>query len=350
MVTIKDIASKCNVSATTVSNILNGKAKAGKETRELVLQTVKEMGYQPNYIAQGLRNSRTRTIGIIVEDIAQFTTPHIIEGIMEYCEEKGYRTIVENLRLYARWSDRWYDKEKEYHSILDPVLQEMLSIKVDGIIYIAGHARIIHCFPENFRVPSVMAYAYTGSTQVPSVAIDDTASAYEITKYLLDQGHLRIGVVGGRSDNIHTQKRLLGYQKALFEKQVLFDPELVYYGNWDRQSGYQAAEELLQGKITAFFCMADRMAGGVYDLLEERGLEVGKDISVAGFDDQDIAEFFRPALTTTRLPLNKIGTEATKILIEKIEEGAAYQEKAGELLELLIPCEMQIRKSIGKLK
>lgn len=75
MVTIKDIAEKCNVSATTVSNILNGKAKAGKETRELVMQTVKEMGYQPNYIAQGLRNSRTRTIGIIAEDISQFTTP-----------------------------------------------------------------------------------------------------------------------------------------------------------------------------------------------------------------------------------------------------------------------------------
>lgn len=348
MVTIKDIALKCNVSATTVSNILNGKAKASRETKELVLQTVKEMGYQPNYIAQGLRNSKTRTIGIIAEDIAQFTTPRIIEGIMECCEANGYRTIVENLRLYARWRDSWYDKEKEYHSILDPVLQQMLSIKVDGIIYVAGHARLIHCVPKNFQVPAVMAYAYSGSDEVPSVAIDDTESAQEVVKYLLHMGHRKIGVIGGRADNIHTQKRLLGYQKALFEEKVLFDPELVAYANWDRETGYRAAEQLLDKGVTAFFCMSDRMAGGVYDLLEERSLTVGKEISVAGFDDQDIAEFFRPALTTTRLPLNEIGTEATKLLLKKIETGTARKEEKGKVLEVLVPCKIQIRKSVGK--
>lgn len=348
MVTIKDIAQKCNVSATTVSNILNGKAKAGKETRDLVMQTVKEMGYQPNYIAQGLRNSRTKTIGIIAEDIAQFSTPKIIEGIMEYCEGKGYRTIVQNLRLYARWSDQWYDKDKDYHAILDPVLQEMVSLKVDGIIYLAGHARVIHCFPKNFRIPAVMAYAYTDSEKVPSVAIDDTASAYEIVKYLLDMGHRKIGVIGGRSDNIHTQKRLLGYQKALFEAQVLFDPELVRYGNWERESGYLESSGLLAQGVTAFFCMTDRIAGGVYDRLEENGLTVGKDISVAGFDDQDIAEFFRPPLTTTRLPLNEIGLESIKILLEKIETGAVREELPGKALEILVPCMMQVRKSVER--
>ena len=348
MVTIKDIAEKCNVSATTVSNILNGKAKAGKETRELVMQTVKEMGYQPNYIAQGLRNSRTRIIGIIAEDITQFTIPKIIEGIMEHCEEKGYRTIVQNLRLYARWSDLWYDKDKDYHSILDPVLQEMLSIHVDGIIYVAGHARVIHCFPPGFRIPAVMAYAYSGSDEVPSVAIDDTASTYEIVKYLLDMGHRRIGVIGGRSDHIHTQKRLLGYQKALFEARVLFDPGLVRYGNWDRDSGYQTAGELMDCGATALFCMADRMAGGAYDRIEERGLKVGQDISVAGFDDQDIAEFFRPGLTTTRLPLNEIGLEAARYLLEKIETGKIAAEQPGEALETLVPCRMQMRSSVGR--
>lgn len=350
MVTIKDVAQKCNVSATTVSNILNGKAKAGKETRDLVLQTVKEMGYQPNYIAQGLRTSRTRMIGIIAEDIAQFTTPRMIEGIMEYCEANGYRTIVENLRLYARWSDSWYNKDAEYHTIFDPVLQQMLSIKVDGIIYIAGHARVIQCFPENFPIPAVMAYAYTGSEKVPSVAIDDAASAYEVVKYLLKMGHRRIGVVAGRADNIHTQKRLLGYQKALFEEKVLFDPGLIVYGNWDRLSGYQASGELLEKGVTAFFCMADRMAGGVYDFLEERSLLVGKDISVAGFDDQEIAEYFRPSLTTMKLPLYEIGIEATKLLMKKMEDGAACQKEEDKPLELLVPCRMQIRKSVGQME
>lgn len=105
MVTLKEIARECKVSPTTVSNILNGKPKVGEETRQRVLKTVEKMGYRPNYIAQGLRKRRTRMIGIIVEDISQFTTPEIVEGIMSRCEEKGYRVIVKNLRLYARWSD-----------------------------------------------------------------------------------------------------------------------------------------------------------------------------------------------------------------------------------------------------
>ncbi|MFR2755412.1 MAG: LacI family DNA-binding transcriptional regulator [Eisenbergiella massiliensis] len=102
MVTLKEIAQECNVSATTVSNILNGKPKVSEETRLKVLEVVKKRGYQPNYIAQGLRNQKTRMIGIIAEDIAQFGTPGIIESIMAFCEENGYRTIVQNLRLHAK--------------------------------------------------------------------------------------------------------------------------------------------------------------------------------------------------------------------------------------------------------
>ena len=94
--------------------------------------------------------------------------------------------------------------------------------------------------------------------------------------------------------------------------------------------------------------MTDRIAGGVYDRLEENGLTVGKDISVAGFDDQDIAEFFRPPLTTTRLPLNEIGLESIKILLEKIETGAVREELPGKALEILVPCIMQVRKSVER--
>ena len=102
MVTLKEIARECNVSATTVSNILNGKPKVSEETRLRVLDVVKKRGYQPNYIAQGLRNQKTKTIGIIAEDISQFSTPGMIESIMACCEEKGYRTIVQNLDVYKR--------------------------------------------------------------------------------------------------------------------------------------------------------------------------------------------------------------------------------------------------------
>lgn len=105
MVTIREIADACGVSVATVSNVLNGRANVGLETRKRVLEVVRQKGYQPDYIARGLRKKKTNMIGIIAEDIAQFSTPAIMEGIMAYCEEKKYRTVIQNLRLYARWGE-----------------------------------------------------------------------------------------------------------------------------------------------------------------------------------------------------------------------------------------------------
>lgn len=349
MVTIKEIARECNVSATTVSNILNGKPKVSEQTKQMVLQVVKEKGYQPNYIAQGLRRQKTQTIGIIAEDIAQFTTPGMIESIMAYCEEQGYRTIVQNLRLYGRWQDSWYDQEKGYQEVLEPALQKLHSVKVDGIIYLAGHARIIKNFSGEITTPIVMAYAYSYSPQIPSVVIDDMRSAYDVIKYLLSKGHQNIGVVAGRNDNIHTQKRLLGYQKALESEAIVFNPDFVRYGDWERASGYNEAGALVEAGVTAIFCMADRMAGGVYDYLEEKGLKVGKDISVVGFDNQDIAEYFRPSLTTTALPLSEIGRKAASILLKKIERGTTDNTVTGKIEEYSIPCSFVERESVAKI-
>lgn len=344
MVTIKEIARECNVSPTTVSNILNGKPKVSEETKQRVLETVDKMGYRPNYIAQGLRNQKTKMIGIIAEDIAQFSTPAVVEGIMSYCEEKGYGTIVKNLRLYARWSDSWYNNESSYHSILDPTLKELESIRVDGIIYIAGHARIIHCFPEDFKTPAVMAYAFSGNKDVPSVVIDDKKSACEMVRYLISKGHRKIGVIGGKKNNIHTQQRLLGYQKALFENQILYNPEWVRYAGWDKVNAYQGARELLQTDVTAIFCMADRLAGGVYYCMDEQGLRAGRDIAVAGFDNQDIAEFFVPGLTTTALPLQEIGNVSADLLLKQIEDPEAEMPE-----KTLIPCTFIERESVQQI-
>ena len=341
MVTLKEIAKECRVSPATVSNILNGKPKVSEETRQRVLDTVAKRGYRPNYIAQGLRNQKTKTIGIIAEDIAQFTTPEIVDGIMSRCEEKGYRAVVKNLRLYARWSDSWYDNESSYHSILDPTLKELESIRVDGIIYIAGHARVIHCFSEDFKTPAVMAYAFTDNRRVPSVAIDDKKSACEMIHYLISRGHRKIGVIGGRENNIHTQQRLQGYQKALFENRILFNPSWVRYADWEKEGAYQEARELLKEDVTAVFCMADRMAGGVYRCLDEIGLRAGRDIAVAGFDNHDIAEYFVPGLTTMALPLREIGNVSADYLLKQMEEA---QEEIPE--KILIPCTFTERESV----
>lgn len=344
MVTLKEIARECKVSPTTVSNILNGKPKVSEETKQRVLETVDKLGYRPNYIAQGLRNQKTKTIGIIAEDITQFSTPTIVEGIMSRCEERGYRTIAKNLRMYARWSDSWYNNESSYHSILDPTLKELESIRVDGIIYVAGHARMIHCFPEDFKMPAVMAYAFSDNPKVPSVVINDKESACEMISYLVSKGHRRIGVIGGKENNIHTQQRLLGYQKALYDNQILFNPAWVRYADWEKEGAYQEAKALLETDVTAIFCMADRMAGGVYCCLDEMGLRAGRDIAVAGFDDQDIAEYFVPGLTTMALPLREIGNASADLLLKQMEGmGEEVPDK------IMIPCRFIERSSVWQI-
>lgn len=347
MVTIKEIAERCNVSATTVSNILNGKSKASAETAKMVMDVVEETGYKPNLMAQGLRRQKTKTVALIVDDIAQFTSPPMIESVMEYCEEKGYQVIVRNLRLYSRWHDTWYNQEAQYHTIVDPALQDVLSAQVDGVVYIAGHSRIIHCFYENFPVPAVMAYAFSDMKGVPSVVLDDAESACEIMKVILSKGHTKVGVVGGRMDNFHTQQRLLGYQKALFEYGIPYNPDLAFYGDWIRETGYEGAKYLIDKGVTAIFCVCDQMAGGVYDYLVEKGYEIGKDISVAGYDDQDIAAYFNPPLTTTRLPLKKVGRIAASILIDHLEGKEDDSFLTTESKVIRVPCELVERKSVG---
>lgn len=103
MVTIKEIAQECNVSAATVSNILNGKENVSAQTRERVLKVIEQRDYQPDHLARSLRKRKSNTIGVIAEDIGQFSTPAILEGIMRRCEREGYQTMIQNLCLYARW-------------------------------------------------------------------------------------------------------------------------------------------------------------------------------------------------------------------------------------------------------
>lgn len=344
MITLKEIAEICGVSVMTVSNVVNGKSKVSKETQEKILAVVKEKGYTPNYVAKGLRTKKTNTIALIAEDISQFTTPLIIEGVVAHCEQAGYRVVMQNLRLYARWSDTWYDQDKAFHSVLDPAIKEVEAVHADGMIYIAGHAREINCF-DHLDIPVVMAYAYSNSKKVPSVVVDDEVSAYQVVKYLISKNHKRIGVIAGRIDNLHTKFRLEGYKRALAEANIEFDPELIYYTSWERENGYGGAKELLDKNITAIFSMSDQMSGGIYDYCTENNIVVGKDISIASFDNTEFSEYMTPKLTTTWLPLPQIGVSAAQILLDMINKSNEYNNLSEPFIQK-IPCFFQERDSV----
>jgi LacI family transcriptional regulator len=141
----------------------------------------------------------------------------------------------------------------------------------------------------------------------------------------------------------------MGYQKAMFEHGLLFDPNLIYYGDWSRKSGYEGARALLKKNVTALFGISDLMTGGIYDYLYEMNIPIGKDISVAGFDNESISAFFRPQLTTTELPLRLIGKTSADLLLKKLE-GSEEIEVPDRPEVIKIPCEMRIRDSVRKIK
>lgn len=324
MVTLKELAEKCGVSIATISNILNGKSNVSNDTRERILKIIKESGYRPNYMARGLRAAKTQTIGIIIEDLTMFSSTEIVEGIMSYLEEKGYRTLFENLRLYAKWGGRW-ENNPEFNNSVTNAFEQMLAVKVDGIVYIAGHTRIIDFVDSTFPVPVVIAYAIPKDSAVPSVVIDDFNAAKDMCRLIFKNGYKKPGIIAGMEDNLHTVKRLEGCKAAFAEAGIPFSENQLVYGGWIRESGYECCGKLLEkcADIDSIFCFNDFMAAGVYDYLNEHNLEVLKDIGVAGFDNRSESAFLNPQLTTVAIPLREIGSQSAKILLEELKDHKA---------------------------
>ena len=168
-----------------------------------------------------------------------------------------------------------------------------------------------------------MSYAIAADKEIPTFRLDDVSGGYDVTKYLVSKGHKRIGVIAGEYDNTHTVNRIIGIQRAMFEEGILFDPSLVEYATWNKAGGYKGMQKLIDKDITAVFCMSDAIASGAYAFLEEKGLEPGRDISVMGYDNQDISSFLTPEVTTMALPLEQIGYKAAAKIIEMIDDPSA---------------------------
>lgn len=344
MPTIKEIASMCDVSVATVSNIINGKGRAGEETRKRVMKVIEEMNYTPNVIAKNLKTKNTRSIGVIAEDMTVFALPDIIDGITEFCEKEDYQILLVNLRLYKKFSDRYYH-DNNHEEIVHKEIGKLLSKQVEGIIYVAAHERLINVIPDDLPVPTVVAYGFTNKPEIPSVVVRDISGAEALVRHLIENGHKRIGVIAGKKDSIHTQSRLEGYRKALSSEDICYDPALVVYGEWDRESGYRNTDVLLSKGVTAVFGMNDFIAGGVYDRLDELSMHVGKDIAVVGYDNREMASYEKPPLTTMGLPMHDIGYRASELIVRLLHKETLYEENGLYYVE----CNPYIRESVNKI-
>ncbi|MDD7268406.1 MAG: LacI family DNA-binding transcriptional regulator [Treponema sp.] len=339
MITLKEIAAQSGVSIATVSNILNGKSNVSEATKQRVMQIVKETGYRPNYMARSLRSSKTNTIGVIIEDITNFSSPLQIDGITAALEYRGYKLILENLRYYTKYNGV---PNHSYVESVQSAIQEMLTIKVDGIVYVAGHTRNIDFLPSNLPIPFVVSYSGCNNPAYPYVVIDDVTSAFNMTEFLISKGHTKIGIIAGSKNNEHSDQRLIGWEKSMKNHGLSLDPSFIFFGDWKRESGYNCCKKLFETSkdITAIFCFNDLMAAGVYDYLKENNMTAGKDISVVGFDNREVSTFLVPQLTTMEIPLPQFGVCAAEALLKLIDE----EKLEGQ--EVRVMCKLIERASV----
>ena len=340
MVTIKEIARLTGVSTATVSNVLNGKAGAASaaKAREIV-SLARNLHYMPNTLARNLQQQKTNTIGIITEDLTVFNTPEIVDGIDSCCGENGYEIIIGNMRLFKLYNNDFTDTP-EHHELLDSMIRNLIAKQVEGIVYVGYHCREIAYLPSWVQVPFVYAYCYPRENIYPSVMFDDEKAAREVTSLLIAKGHRNIGVICGPASSYHTRTRLNGYKAVLAEHGIKVKSSLIVYGDWERPSGYHLAAQLLDQKVSAVFSFNDLMALGVYEQAAERGLRIGKDISLFGFDDRDISQGYIPALSTVHVPLNEIGCRSAEIVLSQIKRRKVIEKR------IYLPCTVLERRSI----
>jgi len=336
--TIRDVAAAAGVSVTTVSHVLNGvdRARVADDTRARVREAAEALSYTPSPLARGLRTRRTMTIGLLSDHIA--TTPHagkIILGAQETGLEHGYVLLMFNTEG---------DPATEQREI-----KAMLRYEVEGVLYASMYHRVAGLHAELDGVPTVMLDARSEDPAIPAVVPDEVAGGRTAVNELLRAGHRRIGFATNLDHIPATHGRLKGYQDALHAAGISFDPRLVVAGESDPgpRGGYQAARALLAlpDPPTALFCFNDRMAMGAYRAAAELGLRIPADLSVIGFDNQEIiAAGLYPGLTTVALPHYEMGQWAVRALLRLIESPGHGRTGTGG--PHLMPCPLVRRDSI----
>ncbi|MBG6085283.1 LacI family transcriptional regulator [Zhihengliuella flava] len=278
-------------------------------------------------------------IGFISEEIA--TTPHagrIILGAEEAARARGYRLMIIN-------STSTGSSESN-----DNLIEDLQDRQVDGILYATMYHRRLAAPRALATMPAVLVDSEDVTRTVPSVIPDEVAGARSAVRTLIDAGHTRIGMLNNTDDVPATHSRLTAYKETLAESGLEIDDDLIQSDVSEVSGGYQAALGLLSSTVrpTAIFCYNDRMAMGAYRAASELGLRIPADVSIVGFDNQQlIAENLYPALTTVALPHYEMGAWATETLINAIE-GKVDLNRFVEHPTVL-PCPLTLRDSVAEM-
>ncbi len=314
--TIKDIANYTGFSVTTISLVLNGKAdKIPKSTKDVIFDAVEKLNYRPNQIAVGLVKKRTKTIGLVISDVSNVFFSNLAKGVEDECRRNGWNLILCN-------TNDLHKRDLEY-------IQVLADKGVDGILFCmsldSDKKRALESVDlmKKLKMPFVMIDRFLEEVDCCSVIVNHRSGGYAATKHLLELGHQNIACVAGPLALEDSQHRLKGYKEALEEYGIAYDPDLIYEGNYDRESGKEAVEYILglSKKVTAIFSFNDRSAYGVYNRLKKHNYYIPRDMSLVGYDDIFFSEILDVPLTSVSQPVYDMGVEAVQQIISEIGSG-----------------------------
>ncbi len=302
--TIKDVARKAGVSIATVSRILNGSGVVSPKLMENVQSAIKEIGYQPNAVARALKIKESKSIGLIIPDIENPFFPALVRGVEDTAREYDYAVILCN-------SDGYAVEEKRYIRFLH-------SKQVDGVIFTGSiDSEENLTLLTDLDVPVVTLDRQSKLENISSVSVDNYYGAMLAVEHLLDQGAKKVAFLGGAPRLSVAAERFQGYQDVLKKRGITILDDLILHGEFTFNSGYGNTALLLERReeFDAVFAANDLIAFGVIDCLTKHGIEVPREIIVAGYDDIRMAGWYTPSLTTVRQPVYEMGRKTVEILL-----------------------------------
>ena len=308
-ITIKDVAKEAKVAISTVSRVLADSDKISEETKERVREVIKKLNYTPNAVARGLANNKTRILAILLPDGAEksFENPffvQVMKGISKYAQKENYYI------MYAfndnKNDDKW-------------IKNFVKSNLIDGLfIFNVTDDDLIINYLRNINFPFVIIGRPKKVDNILWVDNDNFDAMYKLTQTLIKLGNKRIAFIGAKSEMNMSKDRLDGYKKALFSRGIEIVNELIIEkDDFTEANGYEAAKYMLvKQQIDAFITTDDFIAFGVQKAISEYGY---KNISVVGFNNIPISQYQNPPLSSVDINSEKLGVEASKILIHRLE-------------------------------
>lgn len=308
-VTIKDVAKRTGLSPSTISRALNKSGYVDSETQRRIDEAVTELGYQPNWMARSLKGKPLRLVGLIMPEVTSLYDNAIAQSVADALRAHNY-----GLTLCISNEDP--DIDLSY-------LRMLQEKRVDGVIYVYPKKGSNSAYVRQLAhqgLPIIELSRQREEGLLDAVLADNVQGAYQLTKYLIDLGHRRIGLVLGETELTTGKNRLAGYRRALDDHAISVDPQLICVDSFTYQHGETGTAALLQlpQPPTALLAGSNRILMGMLAVLGQRGLQIPGDVSVAAFNDTDWLSIWHPPITAVDIAIDEMAQLAVNLLLRRI--------------------------------